>query len=101
MKENKSTQIKQTVAKIDIGKIATYSQEYPQSKTLKEIIKFSGKLLDSKEERWVFRLGVKLAYNLDTICDPDKAGYVKNEEEKKHWLEISEELFKNTIGEKK
>jgi hypothetical protein len=45
-------------------------------------------------------MGVKLAYNLDTICDPDKAGYVKDKTEKKYWLELSKELFENTIGVK-
>lgn len=97
----KISEIKQAVAKIDLDKINGYLQEYPKSHTLKEIIKFSRKLLASEEEKWVFRWGVKLAYNLDTICDPDKAGYVKDEKEKKSWLEISEELFKHTIGVKK
>jgi hypothetical protein len=46
-------------------------------------------------------LSVRLAYDLDNICDPNKAGYVKDEAEKKHWLEISEELFMNTKGPKK
>jgi len=101
MNESKTQQIKQTVAKIDIEKINGYLQEYPKSHTLKEIIKFSRKLLASEEEKWVFRWGVKLAYNLDTICDLDKAGYVKDEKEKKSWLEISKELFEYTIGVKK
>ncbi len=38
---NKSTQIKNIVAKIDTGKIINYQQEYPNSKTLKEIIRYS------------------------------------------------------------
>lgn len=101
MNENKITKIKNIVAKIDIEKINDYLQEYPKSHTLKEIVKFGRKLLDNNEEKWVFRWSVKLAYNLDTICDPNKAGYVKDEEEKKFWLELSEELFKHTIGVKK
>ena len=100
MNETKTQQIKQVVVKIDIEKINNYLQEYPKSHTLKEIIKFSRKLLDSKEEKWVFRWGIKLAYNLDNICDADKAGYVKDEKEKEHWLEISRELFEKTIGVK-
>jgi hypothetical protein len=28
----------------------------------------------------------------------NKTCYVKDEEEKKYWLEISEELFENTVG---
>jgi hypothetical protein len=38
-----------------------------------------------------------MAYDLDLIVN--KTGYVKNEEEKKYWLAISEELF--NIGVKK
>ena len=101
MNENKTAQIKKVVAKIDIGKITIHLQEYPKSKTLKEIIKYSKRALESNDDKKVFKLGVKLAYNLDTICDPDKADYVKNEEEKKYWSEISKELFENTIGVKK
>jgi hypothetical protein len=41
-----------------------------------------------------------VAYHLDTICDPNKAGYVKNEKEKKYWLAISGELFAATVGKK-
>ena len=97
MKENKSTQIKQAVAKIDINKIVAYSQEYPQSKTLRQIVNYSKRVQASNSEQEIFKLGVDLAYYLNTICDPNKAGYVKNEEEKKYWLEISRELFKNTV----
>ena len=100
MNENKITKIKNIVAKIDIEKINDYLQEYPKSHTLKEIVKFGRKLLDNNEEKWVFRWSVKLAYNLDTICDPNKANYVKDEKVKKHWLEISRELFENTVGVK-
>ena len=98
MNENKSTQIKQAVAKIDINKIVTYSQEYPQSKTLRQIVNYIKRVQASNSEQEIFKLGVDLAYYLDTICDPSKGGYVKNEEKKKYWLEISEELFKNTVG---
>jgi len=98
---DKSTKIKQIVAKIDTDKIASYLQKHSTSKTLKEIIRYSKKILEINDEKTVFKLGVKIAYNLDTICDPDKTNYVKDEEEKKYWLEISEELFKYTIGVKK
>ena len=84
MDNNKSQQIKQTVAKIDIGKIAKYSQEYPKSKTLRRIIGYSKRVLDSNEDEKVFKLGTYLAYYLDTICDPNKVSYVKGEAEKKH-----------------
>ncbi len=101
MNESKTTQIKNIVAKIDLDKIASYLQEYPKSHTLKEIIRYNKRVLGgNEEEEKVFKLGVKLAYNLDTICDINKTGYVKNEVEKMFWLEISEELFKHTIGKK-
>jgi|SRR5437868_3585176 len=100
MNESKTTQIKQAIAKIDIGKISLLLQEHSTSSTLKEIIKYSKRALDSNEEEKVFKLGVALAFDLDTICDADKAGYVKDEKEKKHWLEISRELFENTVGVK-
>jgi len=94
----KTTQIKSIVAKIDIKKINGYLQENPKSKTLKEIAKYSKRVLDSNEEAKVFKLGTDLAYELDTLIN--KTGYVKKEEEKKFWLEISKELFENTIGVK-
>jgi len=96
MNINKTTQIKQVVAKIDISKIVVYLQEYPKSKTIKEIIKYSKRALDSNEEAKVFKLGTDLAYELDILVN--KTSYVKKEEEKKFWLEISRELFENTIG---
>jgi hypothetical protein len=98
---NKTQQIKNTVAKIDIEKINNHLQEHPTSSTLKEIVRYSKRILDNSDEKVVFKLGVKIAYNLDTICDTNKTGYVKDEKEKKHWLELSEELFKHTIGKKK
>ena len=98
---DKSTQIKNIVTKIDLDKIASYLQEHSKSKTLKEIIKYSKRALDSNEEEKVFKLGVALAFDLDTICDAEKTGYVKDETERKYWLELSEELFKHTIGVKK
>lgn len=97
---NKSQQIKNIVAKIDIEKINSYLQEHSTSASLKEIVKYSKRVLDSNEEEKVFKLAVHLAFDLDTICDPNKAGYVKDEAEKKHWLEISRELFENTVGVK-
>src|SRR2546423_2839251 len=98
---SKSQKIKEIVAKIDIEKIISYLQEHSTSSTLKEIVRYSKISLDSSDEKVVFKLGVKIAYNLDTICDTEKTGYVKDEAEKKHWLKISEELFKHTIGKKK
>jgi hypothetical protein len=80
---SKSQQIKKIVAKIDIGKIANYP-EHPQSKTLRQIIRYSKRVLDSSNDQEIFNLSVRLAYDLDNICDPDKAGYVKDEAEKKH-----------------
>jgi len=97
---NKNQQIKSIVAKINTKKIASYPQ-HPESKTLRQIIGYSKRIQDSNNEEETFKLAVRLAYNLDTICDPDKTGYVKSEEEKKHWLELSQELFMNTLGEKK
>ena|SRR6185369_3834989 len=92
-----STQkIKQTVAKIDLDKINSYLQEHSKSKTLKEIIKYSKRALESNDDEKVFKLGTDLAYELDTLVN--KIGYVKEETEKKFWLEISKELFENTIG---
>ena len=97
---NKNQQIKNIVAKIDIEKITNYLQEHSTSKSLKEIVKYSKRALDSNDDKKVFKLGTALAFDLDTICDPDKTGYVKDEKEKKYWLEISRELFENTVGVK-
>jgi len=98
MNESKTAQIKQAVAKIDIGKISLLLQEHSTSKTLKEIIKYSKRALDSNDDKKVFKLAVDTAYNLDTLIN--KTNYVKNEEEKKLLLEIAKELFENTIGYK-
>jgi hypothetical protein len=84
MNSKSTQQIKQIIAKIDTGKITSYLQEYSSSKTLKQIIRYSKKILENNDEKTVFKLSVKIAYNLDTICDLDKTGYVKDEEEKKH-----------------
>jgi hypothetical protein len=96
MNENKTAQIKNIVAKIDIGKISLLLQEHSTSKTLKEIVKYSKRALDSNDDKKVFKLGTDLAYELDILVN--KTGYVEKEEEKKFWLEISRELFDNTIG---
>ena len=96
MNESKITQIKNIVAKIDIEKINGYLQEHPKSKTLRQIFGYRKRVLDSSDDQEIFKLAVRLAYNLDTIVNVSK--YVKKEEEKKHWLEISRELFENTIG---
>jgi hypothetical protein len=82
MNENKTTQIKNIVAKIDIEKINIYLQEYSTSTSLKEIIKYSKRALENNEEEKVFKLAVHLAYDLDTLVN--KTDYVKNEKEKKH-----------------
>jgi GTP-binding protein EngB required for normal cell division len=98
MNENKTTQIKNTTAKIDLDKINSYLQEHSTSTSLKEIIKYSKRILESNEEEKVFKLAVHLAYDLDTLVN--KTDYVKNEKEKKLLLEIAKELFENTIGYK-
>lgn len=95
MNENKTAKIKSIIAKIDLDKIASYPQ-HPKSKTLRQIIRYSKRILDSNNNEEIFKLAVHIAYNLDTIVNVSK--YVKDEEEKKHWLEISKELFENTVG---
>src|SRR5438067_760754 len=97
--DNKSQQIKETVAKIDINKIFNYSTEYFKSKTLRQIIRYNKRVQDSNNEQEIFKLATRLAYSFDMIVN--KTGYVKDKEEKKFWLEISEELFKHTTGVKK
>ena len=79
---NNTQKIKEIVTKIDLDKIASYLQEHSKSKTLKEIIKYSKRALDSDEEKKVFKLGTDLAYELDILVN--KTGYVKVEAEKKH-----------------
>jgi hypothetical protein len=95
---NKNQQIKNIVAKIDIEKITSYLQEHSSSKTLKQIVRFSKRVLDSSNDQEISRLAVRLAYNLEKIVNVSK--YVKDEEEKKFLLELSEELFINTKGKK-
>jgi len=92
---NKNQQIKSIVAKIDTNKIASYPQ-HPESKTLRQIIRFSKRISESSDEQEIFRLTVRIAYGLEMIVNKTK--YIKNEEEKKYWSEISEELFENTVG---
>jgi len=99
MNENKSQLIKQLVVKIDIKKIISYPQ-YPESRTLRRIIKYSQRIQASDNKQEIFKLGTDLAYFLNSICDPERLGFVKNEKEKKFWLELSEKLFENTIGVK-
>jgi hypothetical protein len=98
MNNNKTPKIKAIIQKIDIGKIAEYSQKYPNSKTLRQTIKYSKRVLERNNDEKVFKLGVEIAYNLDTIVKISK--YVEKEEEKKFWLGISKELFENTVGVK-
>ena len=95
---NNTQKIKEIVIKIDLDKINSYLQEHSSSKTLKEIVKYSKRILDSNDDKKVFKLAVDTAYNLDTLIN--KTDYVKNEEERKLLLEIAKELFENTIGYK-
>ena len=97
MNQNKSTQIKQIISKIDINKIINYP-EHPQSRTLRRIIRYCQRIQTSNNDQEIFKLGTDLAYYLNAICDPEKVGCVKDEQEKKYWLEISKEMFKYTIG---
>ena len=97
---NKATQIKQILAKIEIPKIIPYLETNPRSKTLKQVIRYSQRAWESEDQAEVFKLTVRVAYYIDGICDPNKVGYVKSEEEKKYWLEISGELFEATVGKK-
>jgi hypothetical protein len=84
MNNAKSQQIKQAVAKIDIAKITDYRQEHPKSKTLRQIINCFQRTKTSTNDQEIFKLGARTAYYLDVICNPDKANYVKDEQEKKH-----------------
>ena len=95
MNESKTAQIKSIVSKIDLDKIASYPQ-HPESKTLKQIIRYSQRIQDSNDEKEIFRLAVRIAYGLEMIVNKTK--YIENEEEKKYWLELSEKLFENTVG---
>ena len=95
MNENKTEKIKSIIAKIDTNKIASYPQ-HPESKTLRQIIRFSKRISESSDEQEIFRLTVRIAYGLEMIVNKTK--YVNDEEEKKYWLKISEELFENTVG---
>ena len=79
---NNTQKIKEIVIKIDLDKINSYLQEHSSSKTLKEIIKYSKRILDSNDDKKVFKLGTDLAYELDILVN--KTGYVKVEAEKKH-----------------
>jgi hypothetical protein len=81
MNNNKTIKIKEIVKKIDLNKITSHLQEYPSSKTLKEIVKYSKRALDSNEDKKVFKLGTDLAYELDILVN--KTSYVEKEEEKK------------------
>jgi hypothetical protein len=82
--DGKTQLIKNTVAKIDTDKIAAYSQEYPKSKTLRQIANYIKRVQESNNEQEIVKLGTDLAYYLDVICDSGKGGYVKNENEKKY-----------------
>ena len=69
----------------------------PKSKTLRQIVGYIKGVQQTNDEQEIFKMGVRTAYNLDTICDPNKTGYVKDEKEKHFWLELAKELFKNTL----
>ena|SRR6266576_844390 len=94
---SKSELIKQAVSKIDIEKIASYPQ-HPKSQTLRRIIRYSQRIRDSENKEEIFRLAVDIAYALDMIVNITK--YVDDEEEKKHWLKVAEEIFEKTVGAK-
>ena|SRR6185369_17191106 len=100
MNQTKTQLIKNIAAKVDTNKISNLRQEYPKSKTLRQLVNCEQRIQESNNDQEVFRLGTRIAYYLDAICDPNKADYVKSEEEKKHLLAISKELFENTIGVK-
>jgi hypothetical protein len=79
---NNTQKIKNMVTKIDIEKINGYLKEHSSSKTLRQIFGYRKRVLDSSNDQEIFKLAVRLAYNLDTIVNVSK--YVKKEEEKKH-----------------
>jgi hypothetical protein len=81
MNENKTEKIKSIIAKIDTNKIASYPQ-HPESKTLRQIIRFSKRISESSDEQEIFRLTVRIAYGLEMIVNKTK--YVNDEEEKKY-----------------
>ena len=66
---------------ITINKIITYQQEYPKSKTLRQIANYRKRIQESNNDQEIFKLGVDIAYYLDTIVN--KAGYVKNKSPRK------------------
>lgn len=80
---NKTEKIKAVVAKIDLEKIAKYSEKNPKSKTLRQI-RYKERVLDSKNDEEILKLSISLAYYLDAICDAEKTDYVKDEKEKRH-----------------
>jgi hypothetical protein len=79
---NKIQKLKETVSKIDIGKITNYSENNPNSKTLRQVIRYSKRIIDSENEEEILKLSERLAYNFDTIVNISK--YIKNEKEKKY-----------------
>ncbi|CAG8592286.1 8701_t:CDS:2 [Diversispora eburnea] len=66
---SKSQEIKKIVAKINLDKIAEYLKEHSTSKTLKQIISHNKKAINSSNDEEIFKLAVKIAYNLDTIVN--------------------------------
>jgi hypothetical protein len=101
MNNTKTQLIKNAVVKIDIDKINFCLKQNPSSKTLKQIISYQKRVRESNNDQEIFKLAVSLAYYLDTICDPDKAGYVKDKTEKKIKVmearEIKEQAQQNII----
>jgi hypothetical protein len=82
MNQTKSTQIKQAMAKIDPAKIDSCLQEHPKSKTLRQIAGYLKGVQQTNNDQEIFKMGVRTAYNLDTICDPNKVGYVRTKKKK-------------------
>jgi hypothetical protein len=79
MNLNKIEKLKKIVKKIDFDKITSYP-EHSNSKTLRRIILYSERILNSDKEEEIIRLAINLAYYLDTIVNISK--YVKDEKEK-------------------
>ena len=94
LNQEKLNQIKELINKIDLQKINSYLEKNPKSRTLKLLRNFIKRIKDNKNPKH-FRLAKKIAYFLNVII---KENYVLEENDKKNYLEISQELFKNTIG---
>ena len=78
--ENKSVQIKEISAKINLEKINSYLTKNPKSRTLKLLRNFTKRIKESKDEKEISKLGGKVAYFLD--CIVNKANYISEESER-------------------